>query len=190
MKVEGELMSSQIRLASIAKARQIWETKPVFLDTETTGLKDSAEIVEISIIDYDGAVLLDTLVKPNRSIPSDVIRVHGITDEMVAGAPNWMLVWPKVEEILRDRHVGIYNADFDLRMMKQSHRMIGIPWRRMPAQVFCVMRLYADYYGARKWQRLEAAGRQCGLSLPNSHRAKADTLLTRAVFKYMADSGD
>ena len=181
-------MSSQIRFDTIQKVRQIWAVQPVFLDTETTGLSDSAEIVEISIIDYDGSVLLDSLVRPRRPIPADAMRVHGISNEMVKGAPTWMHVWPKVEAILAGRQAGIYNADFDLRMMQQSHRQIGLPWRRLTAQPFCVMRLYADFYGARKWQRLEDAGLQSGISLPNSHRAKDDALLTLALFKYMVDS--
>jgi DNA polymerase-3 subunit epsilon len=181
-------MHSRIRLATIQKARQIWAAQPLFLDTETTGLGNAAEIVEISILDHNGGVLLDTLVRPRRSIPADAIQVHGIRNEMVRDAPTWMHVWPQVESILAGRQVGIYNAEFDLRMMRQSHHVIGLPWRRFPGQEFCVMRLYADFYGSRRWQRLEDAGRQSGINLPNSHRARGDTLLTLEVFKFMVDS--
>ena len=182
-------MASRFRQSAIEKAREIWETQPVFLDTETTGLSSNAEIVEISIIDHDGGVLLDTLVRPGRSIPTDAIRVHGITDEMVSQAQTWIHVWPRVESIIAGRSVGIYNADFDLRMIKQTHRLIGIPWRTPSSSFFCIMKLYVEYYGATRWQKLESAGRQCGLSLPNSHRAKDDTLLARAVFQHMVKGG-
>ncbi len=173
------------RQSAIEKARQLWAMQPVFLDTETTGLGETAEIVEISIVDHDGSVLLDTLVRPRRSIPQEAIRVHGITDEMVSQAPTWMHVWPQVEAILNGRTVGIYNADFDLRMMKQSHRQIGLPWRMPSSRFFCIMKLYSDFYGALKWQSLDEAGRQCRLALPNTHRAREDTLLARAVFQCM-----
>jgi DNA polymerase III epsilon subunit-like protein len=181
-------MHNPIRSTAIQKARQLWVAQPVFLDTETTGLGESAEIIEISIVNHDGNVLLDSLVRPRRSIPFDAIQVHGITDEMVRSAPTWMHVWPQVETLLAERSVGIYNAEFDLRMMRQSHQGIGMPWRRFPGDAFCVMRLYSDFFGARKWQRLEDAGRQCRISLPNTHRAKDDTLLTLAVFKHMVES--
>ena len=70
-----------------AQQAQRWlDATPVFLDTETTGLNDLAEIVEISILDDDGLVLLDTLVRPRRPIPADAIRIHGIRNEMVAEA--------------------------------------------------------------------------------------------------------
>jgi DNA polymerase III subunit epsilon len=164
---------------------EYWQRVPLFLDTETTGLDGSAEIVEICIVDHDARVLLDTLVKPCRVIPWGVTQIHGITNEMVAGSPSWAQVWPQVRELLSGRPVGIYNSDFDLRMLSQSNRASGISWNTRAADFFCIMKLYAQFRGCR-WQKLEAAGRQCGLSLPNAHRARADTLLARQVFIYMA----
>ena len=181
-------MSSAYRKRAIQTARDYGSFNPVFLDTETTGLHSTAEIVEISVVDYSGRTLLDTLVKPVHSIPWDVIRVHGITDEMVVDAPSWSEVWPQVESLIRSRYVGIYNADFDLRMMKQSHQLNAMPWERQEDHFFCVMKLYAQFYGTGRWQKLGAAGRQCGLSLPNAHRAKDDTLLTRAIFEHMVNA--
>jgi DNA polymerase III epsilon subunit-like protein len=162
------------------------EARPVFLDTETTGLSELSEIVEISILDEFGAVLLDTLVRPRRPIPADAMRIHGIRNEMVADAPSWLQVWPQVEAILSERAVGIYNADFDLRMLRQTHRANGLPWRSPEMQPFCIMRLYADFCGTRRFASLEEAGRQLGIPLHNSHRARADSELARAVLRRMA----
>ena len=150
-----------------AQQAQRWlDARPVFLDTETTGLNDLAEIVEISILDDDGLVLLDTLVRPRRPIPADAIRIHGIRNEMVAEAPSWLQIWPEVEAILQGRPVGIYNADFDLRMLKQSHRWNGLVWRPPEMQPFCIMRLYADFRGTSRFQSLENAGQQLGIPCP------------------------
>jgi DNA polymerase III epsilon subunit-like protein len=178
-------MSTAYRKRAIQTARDYANFQPVFLDTETTGLHNTAEIVEISVIDYDGSVLLDTLVNPVHSIPWDVTRVHGITDEMVGEAPSWSEVWPLVEKTLQGRYVGIYNADFDMRMMKQSHLLNGMSWTFSENLFFCIMKLYAQFYGAGRWQKLDSARRQCGLRLPNTHRAKDDTLLARAVFEHI-----
>ena len=38
--------------------------KTVYLDTETTGLHESDEIVELTIIDDNEEILIDTLLKP------------------------------------------------------------------------------------------------------------------------------
>ena len=171
---------------TIQKALEIWQSQPIFLDTETTGLHNSAEIIEISIIDSDGNVLFESLIKPRLSIPLDAVLIHGITNADVQDAPTWLHIWPQVESILLNRLVGVYNVEFDLRMMQQSHRANGLPWRLPPTKFFCIMRLYAEYGGYMKWQSLEDAGRQLGIPLPNSHRARADTLLAREVFERIA----
>lgn len=53
---------------------QEWLTNCLILDTETTGLGDDAEIVEIAIIDQDKNVLLNSLVKPSKPIPPNMYR--------------------------------------------------------------------------------------------------------------------
>jgi DNA polymerase-3 subunit epsilon len=185
-------MATADRQRAIQHARYYSQFKPVFLDTETTGLTPQSEIVEISIIDLDGALLFDTLVHPTKSIPWDAVLVHGITDELVCDAPTWPQVWPSVEAILRNRYVGIYNAEFDLRMMRQSHSLYGMPWEQNIFTHFCIMKLYAQYYGqgsgrygTPRWQSLTDAARQCGISIQNAHRAQADTRLAMAVFNYI-----
>lgn len=180
-------MPSSTRQRAIKTAQEYWLARPLFIDTETTGLDGLAEIVEISILDQDGSVILDTLVRPMRRIPQDVIRVHGITNEMVREAPTWAEIWPQVEDVLKERFVGVYNAEFDLRMMRQSHHSNGMAWQFHENRFFCIMKLYAQFRGLYRWQKLEAAGRQCGIALPNSHRAKDDALLARAVLHHMVN---
>ena len=46
-----------------ATARAWLDADPLILDTETTGLGDDAEVIEVSVIDAHGQVLLDTLVR-------------------------------------------------------------------------------------------------------------------------------
>jgi DNA polymerase-3 subunit epsilon len=176
------------RQSTILKAQELWFTQPVFIDTETTGLSTNAEIVEICIIDHDSSLLFESLIRPRRLIPADVIRVHGITNEMVHDAPTWLQVWPEVEAVLRSRSVGIYNAEFDLRMFQQSHLANGLPLRLPPSRIFCIMKLFSDYSGAFKWLKLEEARAQCHIPIPNSHRARDDAMLAREVFLHIVNS--
>jgi DNA polymerase III epsilon subunit-like protein len=187
-------MNLSARRGAILKAQKMVSRQPVYLDTETTGTGPNDNILEIAVIDHDGEVLVDTLVKPVGRIHPDALAVHGIRDEMVADAPRWGEVWDEIETALLGRLAGIYNADFDLRMMKQSHARNWMTWTQPKGMdVFCIMKLYAQFYGQwnsrrgnYRWQSLDAAGRQCGIPLPNSHRALDDTLLTRAILRYMA----
>jgi DNA polymerase-3 subunit epsilon len=182
------------RKEAILTARKWLAQKPVYVDTETTGTGAGDVIVEISIIDHDGSTLVDSLVRPVGSISPEAMAVHGISNEMVREARRWESVWPEVEAAFRNRVVGIYNADFDLRMLQQTHQKNWLRWANPEgAQFFCIMKLYAQFYGewnsrrgGYRWQSLDAAGKQCGIPLPNSHRAKDDTLLTQALLEYMA----
>ena len=119
----------------------------MFLDTETTGVDPQAEIVEITIINHQGQVLLDTLVKPVNKIPREAMKVHHITNTMVKKSPTWVEVWPEVAAVLSEQRVGIYNAEFDLRLLKQSHQQAGLVWESLGAKAFCIMKLYAEFYG-------------------------------------------
>jgi len=183
------------RLQAIQLARSKVELKPVYLDTETTGLKENDEIVEIAIIDHDGQALLESLVRPLRCIPPDAVAIHRITDDMVRNAPRWSEIWPEVESLLSGRQIAIYNADFDIRMMRQSHRSSMLPWRISRENVFCVMKLYAQFFGNwdpyrgnYRFHSLEKAGRQSNIPLPNTHRAYEDATLTRALLHYIANA--
>lgn len=64
----------------------------VVFDLETTGINpDRDAIIEISAIKVSGnqaAEEFSTLVNPERHIPKGATAVNGITDEMVADAPN------------------------------------------------------------------------------------------------------
>ena len=187
---------SDARRNAILLARAEIDRKPIYLDTETTGLDPTDQIVEICIADDSGQVLVDSLVKPTSSIPFSARLIHGITDEMVQTAPAWRELWPQIEAVLTDRRIAIYNAEFDLRLMKQTHRQHHMPWQSQSLSSFCIMQLYAQFYGewdsyhgSYRWQNLDRAIQQCAITGlgARAHRARPDTLAARAILHYMAE---
>jgi len=131
------------------------------LDTETTGLDSTSEIVSIAIIASDGRPLLNTLCHPTRPIPPEATNIHGITNEMVKN----ILPFPSelVQAIVQDKHVIIYNANYDVTMLYRSTQWAGMPfveWGNL-AQWHCAMESFAEVfgevntkYGGYKWQKL------------------------------------
>jgi len=187
-------VNSTYRRESIQQACLLLGTNPLYLDTETTGLHQSAEVIEIGVIDDQENVLIDSLVKPRGKIDPAAGRIHGITSKMLADAPAWDQVWSQVEAVLLDRRIGVYNVEFDLRLLKQSHNRYWLRWTLPDSSFFDIMKMYAHYYGdwdpyhrTFRYQSLELAGRQCGIRLPNAHRAIDDCLLTRALLHHMAE---
>ncbi|HNT53563.1 MAG TPA: 3'-5' exonuclease [Anaerolineaceae bacterium] len=180
------------RQKAVELARQMVAAKPVYLDTETTGLNKTDEIIEIAVVDWDGSVLFESLVRPSQPIPAESTAVHGITDEMVKAARPWPMIWQQLRALLAGRVVAIYNAEFDLRLMQQSMERYRLPWREQ-INALDVMLLYADYRGewdparrSNKRFRLAVAGAAFNIQLPNAHRGAADSLLTRALLHAMA----
>jgi DNA polymerase-3 subunit epsilon len=183
------------KAAVAQESKSLITLTPHFLDTETTGFNPDDEVIDIAIIDSEGAVLLDSLVKPKKAIPNDASAIHGIYDQDLVDAPTWTEIWPDFVDILNDQVLGLYNADFDLRLIEQSCRLNGLGWTPPYKQTFDVMALFARFYGdwnerhqSYTWKKLELAGRYLGIDLPNSHRALADALLTREVLVAMAKS--
>ena len=176
------------------RADEILAHDPIFLDTETTGLYRSSEVVEVAVVDINGHKLFESLVKPVAAIPAAATAIHGITNGMVAEAPGWGAVWPRLRAVLSGRTIGIYNMSFDLRLLKQSVEQKKMTWAPIGAQVCCVMQMYRKFYprlgkGKAKKYSLETACRQFGIDAQQTHGALDDAKLTAEVFGYLARNG-
>jgi DNA polymerase III subunit epsilon len=154
----------------------------VILDTETTGL-GNAEIVQIGVLDLKGEVILDSLIKPSISIPTEAINIHGITDEMVANAPGFATIYPQIELALSGKKVLIYNKYFDLNILDYCYEINSCkPIQGVKKNADCVMVWYSqyigdwnDYYQSYRWQKLNG-----------DHSAIGDCRATLKVIQAMA----
>jgi DNA polymerase-3 subunit epsilon len=180
------------KTSAIELARKIIEQKPVYLDTETTGLDRDDEIVELSIVDFDGKLLFTSLVKPSRPIPPEAQRIHHISNNDVSSAPAWPILWPSIRGFLYGRTIAAYNTSFDLRMMQQSHARYRLTWRESLKSID-VLTIYSNYRSvwdparrSMKFFKLEDAGAYFNIPLMNAHRSEADALLVRAVLHSIA----
>lgn len=168
----------------------------LILDTETTGLDYTSEICQIAIIDSSGKVLLDTLVKPVRPIPAEATAIHGITNEMVHFAHKFPQ--KELSNLLHNRHVIVYNAEYDVQMLYRSERALLNPivedWREV-AHWYCAMETFAEIYGdwndyhqSYRWQKLSTACAYYNIPVTKAHGALEDCLSTLAVCKAMVAS--
>ena len=178
------------RERAIGWAREVAvDPMAVYLDTETTGLDGQAEIVDLAVIAGDGEVLLDTLIRPVRSIPLVASGIHGIRDADVADAPTWDDVFAEFGRVTQGRRIVVYNADFDKRIVSQCCAQYALASPEVVWQ--CAMRAYAEFCaepgqsGGFKWHRLDRAAYRFGIS-PGGHRALADAKVCRAVVLGMA----
>lgn len=170
------------RLAAIVWSKNILEdTSVIYLDLETTGLTE-AEIVQIGIIDYQGKILLDSLICPTKDIEVGAQKVHGISDLMVLSAPTFVEIYPQIKMICDDKLVVIYNAAFDALVIERLTKENGLkPINAI--SIHCAMLQYAQFVGDwnsyfknYKWPKLQGG----------DHSAAGDCIATLDVIKLMA----
>jgi DNA polymerase III epsilon subunit-like protein len=165
----------------------------VYLDVETTGLyPPDDEILEIAIVDQAGHVLVQTLVQPGwHTAWPDAEAIHGITPTDVVQAPRLETVRAQIVEAVRGKTVVIYNAPFDHAFLPDE--------LAAAAEVRCCMRAFAEHYGERsvshgnyRWQTLTWAAHVVRhvYAVSGPHRALADALACRAVWRYLMDPAE
>lgn len=157
------------------------------LDGETTGLKGDVRICQLAIVNKSGIILVDTLVNPQIAIPAEATGIHGITDDMVASAPTLdQILTPELQDKLFHNPLVIYNADYDLGVLRNHMKMIGSDFLTPPS-VHCAMKKYSafvgswnDYHKSYTFQKLPAVNKDL------QHTALGDCLSTLALIKQMA----
>lgn len=173
-----------IKTTIAEKARKYIAEDAFILDTETTGIDDAAEIVEIAIINASGTLQFSSLVKPSVSIPEGASKIHGIYDQDVQFAPTWREIQPIVAEIIGERRVLAFNAAYDSRLIDQSARISNAPMYNF--QWGCLMEAYQAFTFRTRWSKLTDAAREIGFSSDGAHRAMADCKMARAILFHMA----
>lgn len=153
------------------------------LDLETTGVNPAIhKIVEIGACRFkiNGACeTFSTLVDPESEIPDSVVSIHGITSEMVAGAPP-------VEDILDDlrKFIGtsvlvIQNPRFDLSFLSRVYSNAG---KSLPLlSAIDTVRLAQKFFTGLPNHKLSTLASHLGLKL-SSHRALDDSIACMKVF--------
>ena len=164
------------------------DPQTLIVDVETTGLlKNDPEtkIVSLSMINNQGRVALAALVNPERPIPLDAQKVHGIDDREVRDAMPWSVIGDIAAYQMKDKHVVCFNAGFDVHLMVHLFGVYGIPIPEF--DVSCAMEMYAQFVGEwsrskgdYKWQRLPK------LAFGSAHDSLVDCQSTLLLLKKMA----
>ena len=94
--------------------------KRITLDIETTGLNPTQghRIVEIGCVElennYPTGNYFQQYINPNRKMPEEAFKIHGLTDEFLLDKPTFLLVADKFLDFIKGSELVIHNAKFDL----------------------------------------------------------------------------
>lgn len=100
-----------------------FEKEYVVFDLETTGLNPQKNgITEIGAVRWrDGEIIdtFNTFVNPGQPISAQITRVTGITDDMVADAPNMGEALVAFKKYIGDAVLAAHNAPFDMSFVNK-----------------------------------------------------------------------
>lgn len=167
----------------------------LILNMATTGLTNNtnSQIIELAIIDVQGNVLFNSLIKPKSKIRQDnqSVAVHGIRNEILVYSPEWSDLHEKIAGILQNRQVVSYNGDFHRAMIGQTCEKYGLPCPEFT--MHCAMELYAAWYGHlsqyslyRSKKLAEAMTLIYGGYWEQAHRALPDCQAVLDLLKFVA----
>lgn len=111
-------------------------TRQIVLDTETTGMNQFGAhyeghcIIEIGAVEMINRRLTGNnfhiYIKPNRPVDPDAIKVHGITDEMLADKPMFNEVAQQFIDYIQGAELLIHNAPFDVGFMDYEFKKLNL----------------------------------------------------------------
>ena len=106
------------------------------VDIETTGgNRTGNKITEIAIVKTDGKKVLETfesLINPEKRIPTNITYLTGITNDMVADAPKFYEIAKDIVQFTKDCIFVAHNVFFDYQFIKREFWNWDLPFHEKP----------------------------------------------------------
>lgn len=158
------------------------------IDIETSGGKFNEEgITEIAIYKFDGEHVVDkfiSLVNPERPIDPFVIKLTGITDQMVKNAPKFYEIAKRIIEITNDCVFVAHNVSFDYRIVQTEFKRLGFEYERL---TLCTVTLSKKLILDQPSYSLGKLCKSIGIPILERHRANGDAMATLKLFKILLE---
>ncbi len=153
-----------------------------FIDLETTGIRYYADrIVEFSVLKLhpDGTEEYKSRrVNPEMPIPAAATNVHGISNTDIEDEPTFRQLAKGICKFIDNCDLSGFNIlDFDLPLLENEFKRVGIEFSRNNRQIIDTMAIYHNRvpYDPNASRNLEAAYFfYCGKELKDAHIADND----------------
>lgn len=173
----------------VTDATPLAELPMLVFDSETTGLDVERDtIVAVGGVRMHGvriyrSAVIDRLVDPKRPIPRRSTAIHGITDEMVAAAPDFAGLWEVLESLLAGTVIVGHNIGFDIAHLAKATAEAGIEWT--PPPFLDTLLLAAALEPGKPALGLDELAERHGVNVRGRHTALGDSLVTAEIYQRM-----
>ncbi|MFV9506165.1 MAG: exonuclease domain-containing protein [Oscillochloridaceae bacterium umkhey_bin13] len=158
----------------------------LFLDLETTGLERAAghRICEVALLRERAGCeegRFESLVAPGRLLDPRAAAVNGLNDQQLAVAPALPGLAPAIRDLAHDAVLIGHNLAFDLSFLRgELGETVFSPLHGPSLDTLILARRLLR----RRSYSLAALAAELGAPAP-THRAMADVLATRALFRFL-----
>lgn len=155
----------------------------IAIDLEMTGLKIQTDrILEIGAVKISGSSLgetFQTFVNPHRELNSEITKLTGITDRMVADALDEKDALQDFLEFAGDLPLIGHNVKYDYGFLKQCAVNHGIKFNRKTIDTLKIARKLLKEPEKKNLESLCAC---FGIAQDNAHRAQDDAVAAAKLF--------
>ena len=182
--------ATTVKVASVFEEQavlptELTEKEYVVFDLETTGLdvmnNGITEIGAVKVVDGKITEQFTTLVKPDYRISEEIVKITGITEEMVKDSPKISTVIPDFIKFIENAVLVAHNADFDLKFIK---RFAGAEDYEIKNKVMDTVELARSTLPFLKRHDLHTIADHFGIVFRH-HRALSDAYATAEAFVEM-----
>ena len=166
----------------------------VVFDVETTGLIPGKDkITEIGAVKIKEGKIIEkysSFVNPEISIPNHIIRLTGITNDMVKNAPKIQEVISEFLDFVNGSPIVAHNALFDVGFIRYEANKISVSINN---PIIDTLELTRAIFTDLKKFKLNIVAKYLGIELKNHHRALDDSNATAMIlnkcFEILRDKG-
>lgn len=164
----------------------------VVIDTETTGIKDTDEVVELSVISSHGEILYHSYYYPDVEVNPFAAKVNHLSKEKLAGNPKFSAEEvQKIVSAINGLPVVGHNISFDARMIVQTaehYNLSGITAVivSLTANTYDTMSIAKKHMKADSYS-LNNLTTMVGITREETHDSTGDCLMTLEFINRLED---
>lgn len=186
-----------VGLATCVTPQTPWAAAPFcVIDFETTGRDPNTDrVIEVGIVCFEHGRCIERyewLVNPGVPVPEESRAIHGITNEELATAPSFDVVFDQLVDKFQDRLPVAYNANFDRGFLHAEVRRLSrasLPdYPALDDNVIWIDPLIwaRELFKYEKGKKLTDMCQRLNITLDRAHRACGDAEAAGLVLLAMA----
>lgn len=160
----------------------------IIVDIETTGFDPQkhriTEIGAIKVVEGQVVDRFAQLINPGVSIPNEIVRLTGITDELVADMPTIEQVMPGFVAFCGELPLLGHNVLFDYGFLKTNAHALKLPFEKWGLDTLTIARHFLPGLQSRS---LTALCEHFKIERAAAHRAYEDAFATYTLYKILWD---